>query len=109
MLLPVAPDAEPDGAAARAARAWTRVTATEEPLPDKLFVAGPPDAIVDQLHAYWERGCTEFVLSPVDQGDGYLAQVESLAVGVLPHFRQRSVVGNARQSRASDDRTRLGE
>jgi alkanesulfonate monooxygenase SsuD/methylene tetrahydromethanopterin reductase-like flavin-dependent oxidoreductase (luciferase family) len=87
MLLPVAFDQVADGAAARAARAWTRVTATADPLPDRLFVAGPPEAIVEQLHTYWEHGCTEMVLAPVDQGDGYLSQVEGLAK-VLPHLRE---------------------
>ena len=87
MLLPVAVDDDADGASARAAQAWTRVTATADPLPDRLFVAGPPDAIVEQLHVYWEQGCTELVLAPVDQGEGYLSQVEVLASDVLPALR----------------------
>src|SRR5262249_46086499 len=87
MLLPVSPDADDRGAAQRAAVAWTRVPGTEEPLPDRLFVGGSPTAILDRLDEYWERGCTEMVLSPVDQGDGYLAQVEMLAC-LLPQLRQ---------------------
>ena len=75
------------GAAARAASAWSRVIANGVAAPDHLFVAAPPAAIVDQLHIYWDRGCTDIVLSPVDQGAGFIGQVEVLAAEVLPHVR----------------------
>jgi alkanesulfonate monooxygenase SsuD/methylene tetrahydromethanopterin reductase-like flavin-dependent oxidoreductase (luciferase family) len=87
MLLPVSLDDDAGGAAARAASAWSGVIANGAAVPDHLFVAGPPAAVLDQLHEYWERGCTDMVLSPVDQGAGFIGQVEVLAADVLPRVR----------------------
>ena len=83
----MSPDDDARGAATRRRARWSRVIANEATVPDHLFVAGPPSAIVDQLHAYWERGCDDMVLSPVEQGAGFLAQVEALAAEVLPQVR----------------------
>jgi len=83
MLLPVHVDPsgrDPDGAAV----AWARLTGSTEGFPQRLFVTGRPQQIVEQLHQYWELGCTEFVLGPADQGDGYLGQVDLLGEQVLP-------------------------
>lgn len=90
MLLPVHPDAEAAGAKARAAAAWGRITSNAAAFPEKLFVAGPPDAIVEQLHTYWRQGCTEMVLSLVDQGNALPDQLAALAQEVLPQVRRFS-------------------
>ncbi len=87
MLLPVHVDPHSGGAEARAAMAWSRVTAKQASFPERLFVAGPPDQLVDGLRRYWEAGCTEMVLSIADQGDGYLDQLDVLAGEVLPRLR----------------------
>jgi alkanesulfonate monooxygenase SsuD/methylene tetrahydromethanopterin reductase-like flavin-dependent oxidoreductase (luciferase family) len=86
MLLPVHIDRSPR-ARATAAQAWAWLTGARAPLPERLFVAGRPDEIVEHLHRYWEAGCTEFVLGPADQGDGYLDQVEQLGREVLPGLK----------------------
>jgi alkanesulfonate monooxygenase SsuD/methylene tetrahydromethanopterin reductase-like flavin-dependent oxidoreductase (luciferase family) len=77
-------------ARAQAARAWARLTDAPAGLPDRLFVAGGPSDVVDELHRYWELGCTEFVLGPAKQGDRYLEQVDLLARHVLPEVKQFS-------------------
>ncbi len=87
MVLPVHPDADATGARARAAAGWAKVTANETSFPDRLFVAGPPDHLVDQLRCYWEAGCTEMMLGLVDQGAAYLDQLDMLAAEVLPKLR----------------------
>lgn len=87
MLLPVHPDRELEAGRARAAAAWERITSNAASFPERLFVAGPADAILEQLHRYWEEGCTEMVLSLVDQGGGYLEQLEFLAGEILPQLR----------------------
>lgn len=86
MLLPVHPDEAPD-ARSRAGAAWNRLTGTNASFPDRLFVAGGPDAIVDQLHDYWRRGCTEMVLSLVDMGDAFSEQLDMLCEKILPRVR----------------------
>ena len=86
MLLPVHIDRSPRARAA-AAQAWAGLTGAGAPLPERLFVAGRPDHIVEHLHRYWEAGCTEFVLGPAEQGEGYLAQVEQLGREVLPDLK----------------------
>jgi alkanesulfonate monooxygenase SsuD/methylene tetrahydromethanopterin reductase-like flavin-dependent oxidoreductase (luciferase family) len=85
MLLPVHIDRSPR-ARATAAQAWAGLTGAGA-LPERLFVAGRPDDIVGDLHRYWEAGCTEFVLAPAEQGEGYLDQVEQLGRDVLPELR----------------------
>ena len=84
MLLPVHIDDSPHGSHATAAEAWSRLTNAPSPLPERLFVAGHPTSVVDQIHSYWQAGCTEFMLAPTDQGDRYLGQVEQLGQYVLP-------------------------
>lgn len=86
MLLPVHVDRS-GRARATAAQAWATLTSATAPLPERLFAAGGPDEIVEHLHRYWEAGCTEFVLGPAEQGDGYLDQVEQLGRDVLPHVK----------------------
>jgi alkanesulfonate monooxygenase SsuD/methylene tetrahydromethanopterin reductase-like flavin-dependent oxidoreductase (luciferase family) len=86
MLLPVHVDFSRHPHAAAAA-AWTKLTDAKLGFPERLFVAGRPEEIVEQLHRYWELGCTEFVLAPTDQGGGYPDQVEHLAQEVLPLLR----------------------
>lgn len=86
MLLPVHIDRSGQAAAA-AAQAWARLTSAPAPLPERLFAAGRPGEIVEHLHRYWEAGCTEFVLGPAEQGDGYLDQVEQLGRDVLPDLK----------------------
>jgi alkanesulfonate monooxygenase SsuD/methylene tetrahydromethanopterin reductase-like flavin-dependent oxidoreductase (luciferase family) len=86
MLLPVHPD-EADDAHARAGAAWKRLTGANATFPERLFVAGSPDSIVEQLHIYWERGCTEMVLSLVDMGEPFAKQLEMLCNQVLPQVR----------------------
>jgi alkanesulfonate monooxygenase SsuD/methylene tetrahydromethanopterin reductase-like flavin-dependent oxidoreductase (luciferase family) len=76
------------GAAADAAAAWGKLTKMTARLPARLFAAGHPDEVAGQLRAYWEAGCTEFMLGPADQGGGYLDQVELLATEVLPRLRE---------------------
>ncbi|MBO0728198.1 MAG: LLM class flavin-dependent oxidoreductase [Acidimicrobiaceae bacterium] len=83
MLLPVHVDTSGRGRA-RAADAWARLTDAKEDFPRRLFIAGRAQEIVEQLHQYWELGCTEFVLGPADQGDRYLEQVDLLGEQVLP-------------------------
>jgi alkanesulfonate monooxygenase SsuD/methylene tetrahydromethanopterin reductase-like flavin-dependent oxidoreductase (luciferase family) len=85
MLIPVHVSAQ--APAATAAAAWARLTGAATPLPERLFVAGRPADIVDQLHRYWEAGCREFVLAPADQGRGYLDQVDLIGEEVLPGLR----------------------
>jgi alkanesulfonate monooxygenase SsuD/methylene tetrahydromethanopterin reductase-like flavin-dependent oxidoreductase (luciferase family) len=87
MLLPVHLDAKADGARERAAQAWGRITDNGAAFPERLFVAGPPEALVEQLRAYWDLGCEEMVLSLVDQGSGYLDQLDVLAEAVLPRLK----------------------
>lgn len=88
MLLPVHFNPDSAGAKARAGAAWNRITGNDAVFPERLFVAGPSDEIVDQLHDYWERGCTEMVLSLVDQGQGFARQLDMLAGTVLPQLRR---------------------
>jgi alkanesulfonate monooxygenase SsuD/methylene tetrahydromethanopterin reductase-like flavin-dependent oxidoreductase (luciferase family) len=87
MLLPVHVD-ESGRAHAAAAEAWAKLTDAKDGFPERLFVAGRPDEVVEQLHAYWEVGCREFMLGPADQGDGYLDQVAQLGRDVLPQLRR---------------------
>jgi alkanesulfonate monooxygenase SsuD/methylene tetrahydromethanopterin reductase-like flavin-dependent oxidoreductase (luciferase family) len=87
MLLPVHVDASPVRAQARAAAAWSSLTRVEASFPERLFVAGAVRQVMDQLRRYWDAGCTELVLGPVDQGAGYLDQVDLLAEKVLPGIR----------------------
>jgi len=86
MLLPVHIDRS-GRARAVAAEAWAGLTSARAPLAERLFVAGRPDEIVEHLHRYWEAGCTEFVLGPAEQGEGYLDQVEQLGREVLPDLK----------------------
>jgi alkanesulfonate monooxygenase SsuD/methylene tetrahydromethanopterin reductase-like flavin-dependent oxidoreductase (luciferase family) len=85
MLIPVHVSSSVS-AAAEAADAWGRLTSAR--LPGHLFAAGTPEQVAEQLHRYWEAGCTEFMLAPADQGGGYLDEVELLATEVLPRLRQ---------------------
>ena len=87
MLVPVHIDGSRD-ASAHAAAAWGRLTKTSARLPDRLFAAGSADQVAAHLHRYWKAGCTEFMLSPADQGGGYLDQVELIATEVLPRVRE---------------------
>lgn len=87
MLVPVQADHRSAGARDRAAAAWSQVTANSASFPPHLFPAGPPDELADHLREYWDAGCTEVVLAPVDQGGGYLDQLDVLAGEVLPRVR----------------------
>jgi alkanesulfonate monooxygenase SsuD/methylene tetrahydromethanopterin reductase-like flavin-dependent oxidoreductase (luciferase family) len=89
MLIPVDVDCshQAAGAGVRAAARWSRLTGAPEPFPERLFAAGRPGDVVEQLHRFWEAGSTEFVLAPADQGDGYLDQVDVIAEEVLPDVR----------------------
>ena len=89
MLLPVHVD-DSERPHAAAAAAWAKLTDAKDGFPERLFVAGRPDQVVEQLHAYWEVGCREFMLGPADQGDGYLDQVARLGRDVLPRLREFS-------------------
>jgi alkanesulfonate monooxygenase SsuD/methylene tetrahydromethanopterin reductase-like flavin-dependent oxidoreductase (luciferase family) len=75
---------------AEAAAAWGRLTDASARLPDKLFAAGSPGEVVEQLHRYWQAGCTEFMLAPAEQGGQYLDQVELIATEVLPRLKEFS-------------------
>ncbi len=86
MLLPVHPD-EASDAHAQAGAAWKRLTGANATFPERLFVAGHPDSIVEQLHGYWQRGCTEMVLSLVDMGEPFARQLDMLCEKVLPRVR----------------------
>lgn len=86
MLVPVHVDRS-DRARANAAAAWAKITQSRAGFPDRLFVAGRPREVVEQLHRYWEAGCDEFMLGPADQGAAYLDQVRLLAEDVLPHVK----------------------
>ncbi len=86
MLLPVHPEDRPD-AHARAGHAWARLTGANATFPERLFVAGAADAVVEQLRTYWERGCTEMVLSLVDMGDVFPDQLDMLCEQVLPRVK----------------------
>ena len=86
MLLPVHPD-EASDAHARAGAAWKRLTGANATFPERLFVAGHPDSIVEQVHGYWQRGCTEMVLSLVDMGEPFSRQLDILCDVVLPRVR----------------------
>jgi len=88
MLLPVHIDSQSEGAKARAGAAWNRITGNDSVFPERLFVAGTASDIVDQLRDYWERGCTEVVLSLVDQGHDFDRQLDVLASEVVPQLRQ---------------------
>ncbi len=91
MLLPVHVDASrPARARGDAVAAWAKLTGASGELPEHLFVAGSPPDVVDQLHRYWELGCTEFVLGPAEQGHSYLEQVDRLAAQVLPEVKRFS-------------------
>lgn len=87
MVLPVHPTADGAGARAAAAGMWAALTANGASFPEQLFVAGPPDEIVDQLHTYWSAGCTEMVLALADQGDGFDEALDTLAEAVVPRVR----------------------
>ncbi|ABW16322.1 luciferase family protein [Parafrankia sp. EAN1pec] len=86
MLVPVHVDPS-GGAAVSAAAAWAKITDSEAGFPARLFAAGRPGEVVEQLHRYWAAGCTELVLAPADQGEGYLEQVIMLAGEVLPQVK----------------------
>ena len=90
MLFHVQPDDRLEGAHQRALDGWRRVTSQMSrpfPNPEELFIAGPPDAIVEQLRRYWDAGCTEMVLVPADQGAAYPDQARMIAKEVLPKIR----------------------
>jgi alkanesulfonate monooxygenase SsuD/methylene tetrahydromethanopterin reductase-like flavin-dependent oxidoreductase (luciferase family) len=89
MLLHVQPAATYEGAHERALEGWRRVTTQTRafPHPEKLFIAGPTEAIVEHLRRFWNAGCTEMVLAPADQGAGYLEQARFLADEILPKVR----------------------
>ena len=78
------------GAASAAAAAWGKLTKAPTTLPGRLFAAGQPDEVAEQLRRYWKAGCTEFMLGPADQGGGYLDQLELIATEILPRLRQFS-------------------
>jgi len=92
MLLPVHPDPIADGAQARAAVRWAKITKNNVSFPDRLFVAGPPASIVDQLRRYWDAGCSEFVFSIAEQGHEHIDHVRILTDKILPKVRE---FGNA--------------
>jgi alkanesulfonate monooxygenase SsuD/methylene tetrahydromethanopterin reductase-like flavin-dependent oxidoreductase (luciferase family) len=71
----------------QAAAGWQQITASAVPVNKNLFVAGPAEAVVEQLHEFWQAGCTDFVLGPANQGHVYLEQVDLLASQVLPVVR----------------------
>jgi alkanesulfonate monooxygenase SsuD/methylene tetrahydromethanopterin reductase-like flavin-dependent oxidoreductase (luciferase family) len=87
MLIPVLVTPEGPAGPARAAAEWAKLTLPDTPFPERLFVAGTAEEVAEALHAYWAAGCTELVLAPADQGDGYPAQVDALAGSVLPLVR----------------------
>jgi alkanesulfonate monooxygenase SsuD/methylene tetrahydromethanopterin reductase-like flavin-dependent oxidoreductase (luciferase family) len=87
MLLPVHLDPSGREGRAAAAEAWTRLTTAPASLPERLFVAGRPTSVIEQLERYWDAGCTEFMLAPADQGDRYLDQVHQLGQHVLPALK----------------------
>lgn len=90
MLFHVQPDARIEGAHQRALDGWRRVTnqmSRTFPNPEELFIAGPPDAIVEQLRRFRDAGCTEMVLVPADQGAAYPEQARIIAKEVLPKIR----------------------
>jgi alkanesulfonate monooxygenase SsuD/methylene tetrahydromethanopterin reductase-like flavin-dependent oxidoreductase (luciferase family) len=88
ILLPahVGPAAGP--ARSHAAGCWAQLTGTASSFPEDLFLGGRPEEIVQQLRAYWEKGCTEMILAPADQGGDYLDQLAILAEQVLPGVRE---------------------
>jgi alkanesulfonate monooxygenase SsuD/methylene tetrahydromethanopterin reductase-like flavin-dependent oxidoreductase (luciferase family) len=87
MLVPVHVDRS-ERARANAAAAWANLTKAQTTVPERLFAAGSPDDVIEQLFAYRELGCDEFMLAPADQGDGYLYQVDLLCQEVLPRIRE---------------------
>ena len=88
ILLPVHVGPDADQARSHAAAGWARLTGAPSSFPEKLFLGGRPDEIVQQLRAYWDRGCTEMILAPADQGDAYLDQLTALSEDVLPGVRE---------------------
>jgi alkanesulfonate monooxygenase SsuD/methylene tetrahydromethanopterin reductase-like flavin-dependent oxidoreductase (luciferase family) len=88
ILLPVHVGSDAGEARCQAASCWARLTGAASSFPEKLFLGGRPDEIVQQLRAYWVRGCTEMILAPADQGDGYLEQLAVLGEQVLPGVRE---------------------
>lgn len=91
MLLPVHLGDEVAPSKAEAAAFWNRITGNDAVFPEKLFLAGPPTAIADQLAAYADRGCSEVMLGIVDQGDAFDRQLDILASKVVPLARQITV------------------
>ena len=89
MLVPINVRSSAD-AHAEAATAWGKLINAPARLPDRLFAAGSPGEVVEQLHRYWEAGCTEFMLAPTDQGRRYLDQVELIATEILPRLKEFS-------------------
>ena len=90
MLFHVQPDDRLTGAHQRALDGWRRVTnqmSRPFPNPEELFIAGPPDAIIEQLRRFRDAGCTEMVLVPADQGAAYPEQARIIAKDVLPKIR----------------------
>jgi alkanesulfonate monooxygenase SsuD/methylene tetrahydromethanopterin reductase-like flavin-dependent oxidoreductase (luciferase family) len=87
MLFHVQPHDRLEGAHDRALAGWRRITNQQSRAfanPEALFIAGPADAITEQLHRFWEAGCDEIVLAPADQGAAYPEQVDFLAREILP-------------------------
>jgi alkanesulfonate monooxygenase SsuD/methylene tetrahydromethanopterin reductase-like flavin-dependent oxidoreductase (luciferase family) len=89
MLLHVQPAATYEGAHEQAVEGWRRVTAQQRSFrhAEKLFVAGPTEAIIEQLRRFFDAGCDELVLAPADQGEGYLDQATYLAEEIVPRVR----------------------
>lgn len=87
MLVPTHVDPS-RGARAAAAASWSRLTDSRTAIPERLVVAGSPSEMGEQLHSYYEQGCTEFMLGVADQGGGYMDQVARLAADVLPLLRR---------------------
>jgi alkanesulfonate monooxygenase SsuD/methylene tetrahydromethanopterin reductase-like flavin-dependent oxidoreductase (luciferase family) len=90
MLFHVQPDDQLEDAHGRALDGWRRVTnqmTRSFPNPEELFIAGPPDAIVEQLRRFRDAGCTEMVLVPADQGAAYPEQAGIIATEIVPRLR----------------------
>jgi alkanesulfonate monooxygenase SsuD/methylene tetrahydromethanopterin reductase-like flavin-dependent oxidoreductase (luciferase family) len=90
ILLPVHIGPDAGRARSHAAACWARLTGRASSFPAKLFLGGTPEEIVRQLGTYWDRGCTEMILAPADQGAGYFDQLAILADEVLPAVREFS-------------------
>jgi alkanesulfonate monooxygenase SsuD/methylene tetrahydromethanopterin reductase-like flavin-dependent oxidoreductase (luciferase family) len=97
ILLPVRVEDSDCGARTRASEIWSDVTANGATFPEKVFAAGTPASVVEQIRAYVDAGCDELVLVMAEIAGGAVEQFRRLSGEVVPALH---TLGTANDSRS---------